>query len=133
MIKIKKEQELPPISFIIENELYQVFFNILLNAYQHSILFYPPQIIPISINIKKLSIKEKKFIAIDIKDKGPGIHYCDYKNIFEPGITTKPDGAGLGLYLCKRLLNQASGDFFVKESFFYLSTTFRVILPITNL
>jgi signal transduction histidine kinase len=48
-------------------------------------------------------------IAVSVTDEGPGIASEERERIFEPFYTTKPDGAGLGLPIVRRLalLNRA--------------------------
>ncbi|SCB50599.1 His Kinase A (phospho-acceptor) domain-containing protein [Rhizobium miluonense] len=46
---------------------------------------------------------------IAISDNGPGIDPALLDRIFEPFFTTKPDGMGLGLPLCVRLIEKMDG------------------------
>ncbi|HET6991291.1 MAG TPA: ATP-binding protein, partial [Bacteroidia bacterium] len=66
---------------------------------------------------------------IDITDTGKGIPRSNQKTIFEPGFTTKQRGWGLGLSLCKRIIEQYhGGEIFVKRSTPGKGTTFRIVL-----
>lgn len=47
-----------------------------------------------------------KFIKIKVSDTGMGIPKNQFKNIFEPGFTTKRRGWGLGLSLTKRIVEE---------------------------
>lgn len=47
--------------------------------------------------------------AIAVRDRGPGIPVVDLPRLFEPFFTTKPDGMGLGLPLCERLVEAFAG------------------------
>jgi two-component system, sporulation sensor kinase D len=68
-------------------------------------------------------------IAIDIKDTGKGIPKSKFKTVFEPGFTTKKRGWGLGLSLCKRIIdNYHQGKIFVLDSQPGKGTTFRILL-----
>jgi two-component sensor histidine kinase len=68
-------------------------------------------------------------VIIDITDTGKGIHRSKHKTIFEPGFTTKQRGWGLGLSLCKRIIeNYHNGSIFVKRSEPGKGTTFRIEL-----
>jgi signal transduction histidine kinase len=42
---------------------------------------------------------EKKLVIVTIKDTGPGIDQADLPHIFEPFVTTKDEGYGVGLGL----------------------------------
>lgn len=68
-------------------------------------------------------------IAIDISDTGKGIPKSKFKTVFEPGFTTKQRGWGLGLSLCKRIIeNYHGGKIFVLDSETNKGTTFRILL-----
>lgn len=68
-------------------------------------------------------------VYIDISDTGKGIPRSKWKTIFEPGFTTKQRGWGLGLSLCKRIIEQYhKGKIFVKRSEPGKGTTFRIVL-----
>ncbi|MBE9468249.1 MAG: ATP-binding protein [Bacteroidetes bacterium] len=73
----------------------------------------------------------KRGVNIDIKDSGKGIQKSKQKIIFNPGVTTKSRGWGLGLSLSKRIVEQYhAGKIFVKNSEINIGTTFRIVLPI---
>jgi len=68
-------------------------------------------------------------LNIDITDTGKGIPKSNFKTVFEPGFTTKERGWGLGLSLCKRIVeNYHGGKIFVKGSEPNKGTTFRITL-----
>ncbi len=68
-------------------------------------------------------------IILDVTDTGKGIERKRYRQVFRPGYTTKTRGWGLGLSLCKRIVEQYhNGKIFVHKSVLSKGTTFRVIL-----
>lgn len=68
-------------------------------------------------------------IAIDISDTGKGIPKSKFKTVFEPGFTTKQRGWGLGLSLCKRIIeNYHQGKIYILQSEINKGTTFRILL-----
>ncbi|MCD6068459.1 MAG: hypothetical protein K0S33_3285 [Bacteroidetes bacterium] len=70
-----------------------------------------------------------QFVYIDVTDTGKGIPKGKIKTVFEPGYTTKQRGWGLGLSLCKRIIeNYHAGKIFVKRSEPNVGTTFRIVL-----
>ncbi len=74
-------------------------------------------------------LDQQQFVYIDITDSGKGIPRSKQKTIFEPGFTTKQRGWGLGLSLCKRIIEQYHrGRIFVKRSEIGKGTTFRIVL-----
>ena len=50
--------------------------------------------------------QEGDYVKIKISDTGNGIQKNQFKNIFEPGFTTKKRGWGLGLSLTKRIVEE---------------------------
>jgi two-component system, sporulation sensor kinase D len=72
---------------------------------------------------------QMQFLYIDITDTGKGIPKGKFKTVFEPGYTTKERGWGLGLSLCKRIIEDYhDGKIFVKSSEVNKGTTFRIVL-----
>jgi two-component system, sporulation sensor kinase D len=68
-------------------------------------------------------------VYIDLKDTGKGIPKSKFKSVFKPGFTTKQRGWGLGLSLCKRIIeNYHNGKIFVLTSEENKGTTFRIFL-----
>ena len=49
-------------------------------------------------------------LRISVQDSGPGVPATDIERIFEPMYTTKPDGVGLGLSICRKLARASGGD-----------------------
>jgi len=45
-------------------------------------------------------------VLVTVSDSGPGIPKSKRKDIFQPGYTTKARGWGLGLSLCKRIIEE---------------------------
>jgi len=68
-------------------------------------------------------------IIIDITDSGKGIPKSKFDTVFEPGFTTKSRGWGLGLSLCKRIIEiYHKGKIYVLNSEPGKGTTFRIEL-----
>ena len=81
-----------------------------------------------TIKIKILSEKNK--LIVDITDDGKGIEKNQFINIFNPGISTKKRGWGLGLSLTKRIIEEYhKGKIYVLKSLKGIETTLRIILP----
>ncbi|HSC52679.1 MAG TPA: HAMP domain-containing sensor histidine kinase [Phnomibacter sp.] len=84
--------------------------------------------------VGKITVKMKAGsdanLIIDVIDTGKGISAGNLQRVFQPGFTTKKRGWGLGLTLCKRIVEQYhAGQLFVKQSSPGEGTTFRMILP----
>ena len=68
-------------------------------------------------------------LYVDISDTGKGIPKSKFKTVFEPGYTSKQRGWGLGLSLCKRIIEiYHNGKIYVLKSEVNKGTTFRIVL-----
>jgi len=64
-------------------------------------------------------------VVIQVQDTGPGMTESVIEKIYDPLFTTKSYGIGLGLSICKTIVEQHGGKITVKSN----PTTFTVILP----
>jgi signal transduction histidine kinase len=72
---------------------------------------------------------EDRYLIIDVKDTGKGMHKSAFTAVFNPGYTSKKRGWGLGLSLAKRIIKDYhKGKIFVKASAINEGTTFRIML-----
>lgn len=68
-------------------------------------------------------------VFVDVSDTGKGMQRSMFKEIFNPGYTSKKRGWGLGLSLARRIVEDYhKGKIFVKSSTPGQGTTFRVAL-----
>lgn len=74
-------------------------------------------------------VQESGRVSIDVSDTGKGIARENLSKVFNPGFTTKKRGWGLGLSLCKRIIEQYhQGSLTVRHSEPGKGTTFRVVI-----
>ncbi len=71
-----------------------------------------------------------KYAVAEITDQGPGIPNYMKDKIFNPFFTTKENGTGLGLPICKQILRELRGKMEVHSN--ENGTTFRVYLPLVT-
>lgn len=70
---------------------------------------------------------EGALVFVEVSDTGKGIPKGNLRTVFRPGYTTKKRGWGLGLALCKRIVEEYHhGSIFVKSSELGRGTTFRI-------
>jgi signal transduction histidine kinase len=69
--------------------------------------------------------ENKEYVLIAIQDSGPGIAEDKMDKIFQPLFTTKKYGTGLGLVICKQILESHGGTISVKNN----PTTFTMVIP----
>jgi PAS domain S-box-containing protein len=67
-------------------------------------------------------------VELTIEDSGPGIATENINRIFEPFFTTKPNGMGMGLSICRSIIEAHGGDMSVSPSQ-PQGSVFRVMLP----
>ena len=98
----------------------QVFLNLILNAL--AVLDKGGEI---EIKIRP----EIDHLIVTVRDNGPGLPPSEYEKIFEPLYTTKPRGTGLGLPICRSILEQMGGCISVSADP-GKGAMFTVVLPI---
>lgn len=77
--------------------------------------------------------EDVEYVYIDVSDTGKGMQRSMFKQIFQPGFTSKKRGWGLGLSLARRIIEDYhKGKIFVKSSTVGQGTTFRVALRKTQ-
>lgn len=70
-------------------------------------------------------------VAITIRDTGPGIDQEHMGRLFEPFFTTRHDGMGMGLAIC-RMAVAAHGGLIDVDSAPGAGATFRVLIPVSE-
>lgn len=101
-------------------ELEQVIFNMVRNAFEAS---YAAQ-------VTVRTCAANATAVLEIVDSGPGVAPDLRPRIFEPFVTGKPNGTGLGLALCQRLVEEMDGEIALIQD--APETTFRLSLPISK-
>jgi signal transduction histidine kinase len=115
-------RDLAPV-WIDEKQIQQVLFNIILNAIQAM-----KEGGTLVIETDPAEKNDKKYVRVRIIDTGPGIPDEELGKIFVPFHTTKTQGTGLGLPICRQLLEQHGGEINI-ESKFAEGTTVTILLP----
>lgn len=105
----------------------QVLTNLLENA-----IYYTPATTPLDVNVEMLD----KQVMVSVADRGPGIFLADREHIFdkfyrvhgEPSASYHPRGSGLGLAVCRGLI-EAHGGCIWMEAREGGGAVFRFTLP----
>lgn len=119
-------RDLPPVWIDIK-QIQQVFFNIIINAIQAM-----PEGGLLTLMTDQVKRGENDFVRVTMSDTGKGIAPEVLKKIFTPFFTTKTQGTGLGLPICRQLIEHHHGIIEV-ESQLRQGTTFRILLPASAL
>lgn len=101
-------------------ELEQVIFNLVRNALDAS-------------DAAQVTVRTSvagDTAVLEVADKGPGVPADLQPRIFDPFVTGRTNGTGLGLALCQRLVEEMGGEIaLVSEA---RETTFRLTLPLSK-
>lgn len=109
----------------------QVIFKLILNAAQQIWRFhFAREKGHVKIELAEITIDDNQWLQILIHDTGPGIHFHSYEQVFYKGYTTKEDGCGMGLDICRNIIEQIGGEINVLKSILFVGTTFEVLLPL---
>lgn len=101
-------------------QLEQVLFNLVRNAME-----------AVPAGTGRITLKayeSSEGATIEIADNGPGIDETIRDRLFEPFITSKEQGMGLGLVLCRRLIERMDGTINLLPGA-GAGATFRILLP----
>jgi two-component system nitrogen regulation sensor histidine kinase NtrY len=109
--------------FADKSQIMRVFTNIIQNAIQSI-----PEEKKGNIALTVTKIKNN-FVRISISDNGEGISAEKATKLFQPYFTTKTSGTGLGLAMCKDILEESGGRISF-ESDLGEGTVFHLDLPI---
>ena len=95
---------------IDRTQIEQVIINLLKNAQEAVTKQSQPEIIVCATKNNK-----DNYVKITVEDNGEGILPEVVDKIFVPFFTTKSTGSGIGLSLCKQIMNQHEGTISVKS------------------
>ena len=112
-----------PLLRVVRDQLVQVFLNLILNAMDAT---EEGGTIEISTSLSD------GWIEVAIRDDGHGIAVGDQPRVFMPYFTTKETGTGLGLFVCKQLIEEAGGGRLELTQTSSDGTTFTVLLTCDN-
>ncbi|MFK7778072.1 MAG: ATP-binding protein [Gimesia sp.] len=97
-----------PVVNVVRDQLVQIFLNLILNAMDAT---------EEGESIEITTEARSGQILISVHDSGCGIHEQDHEKLFQPYFTTKSQGTGLGLFVCKNILEHTnSGTIEIDET-----------------
>lgn len=112
-----------PVSYGDRIQIGQVIINLIKN----SIDAFPPNAQG-EIGVSARTIEDGRAIEIGVRDNGPGIPSELVATLFEPLSTSRPDGIGLGLSICRTIV-QAHGGRIWLHADTAQGTEFRFSIP----
>ncbi len=105
-------------------QLQQVLLNLMINAIEAMQAVLPR----IRILKVKSELRDFEELAIVVEDSGPGIDPKNVDRIFDPFFTTKANGMGLGLAICKSIIEAHEGQLRIAPGA-HSGTAFEIVLP----
>lgn len=118
-VKIIKELLEIPLLQLDKVMMKRIFVNIITNGVQA---------IPNGGTLKVSAKQIKNFVEVSVKDSGKGISKESLKKLFSPFFTTKAQGMGMGLAICKKFI-ESNGGFIEVESEEDKGSKFTIKLP----
>ncbi len=106
------------------DQIGQLLLNLLLNAQQAMENSGEDEII---LRLRRQSARGRSQVIIEVQDRGPGLQGRG-REIFEPFFTTRSSGTGLGLAVCKRIVEGHGGEIMALEAG-EGGTLMRIIFP----
>ena len=108
-------------------QLQQVMLNLMLNAF--SAIGTGPN------GARQLIVRtnsiDGSYLQVEVQDSGTGIPLDKLEGIFEPFITSKPDGLGMGLSICRTIVERHGGKIWAANNP-DRGATFSITLPVTR-
>ncbi len=109
-IELTESLPVDPVMLDIDPEqVQQVLVNLLLNAFDAL-----PGAGSVTLAVQPLS--EGGPVSVSVRDNGPGIAAGVRERLFQPFVTGKADGVGLGLSICKRLVEAHGGTIHAEDA-----------------
>lgn len=122
LARTKLTTDLPPI-YGNGNQIHQLVYNLVHNAIEAmSETASRDKVLEVT-----TSTLDRNSVMVEVSDNGPGIDPQKLVNIFEAFVTTKQHGMGLGLAICRRIVERHDGQISV-TSVIPHGTSFRIQL-----
>ena len=87
-------------------QLQQVLLNLIMNGIQ-AMAAVTDRRRELTVSI---ALAEPGHVQVTVEDTGPGLDPAIAPRIFEPFFTTKPDGLGMGLSICRSIIEAHGGQ-----------------------
>jgi signal transduction histidine kinase len=104
-------------------QVQQVILNLLLNAVEAMRSTNEPRHLTISTDFSRTD-----GLLVEVRDSGPGLAEEQLQDIFKAFYTTKPDGIGMGLSICRSIIDAHGGRLWA-EANPPRGAVFRLALP----
>jgi signal transduction histidine kinase len=126
LVRADLSQNLPQIS-ADRVELQQVVLNLVINAAE-AMTAVPDGSRVLNVSSK---LRQPKEVIIAFEDRGPGVDPENMDRIFDSFFTTKPQGMGMGLSICRSIIEAHNGRLWISSSS-DRGSVFNVLLPVIS-
>jgi PAS domain S-box-containing protein len=122
-IRLELESSVPPVEGD-RIQLQQVLLNLILNGFE-ALASVEPESRHLTITT---SCPAPRVVAVAVEDSGPGFLDEDVNNVFEPFVTSKPNGLGMGLSISRTIIESHAGRLWATRNA-DRGATFQFTLP----
>jgi C4-dicarboxylate-specific signal transduction histidine kinase len=94
-------------------EVQQVILNLMLNGIESMAMSGT------ELSDRRLTVTarhEAKHVVVCVRDRGPGVPAERMENVFQPFNSSKPEGLGLGLAICRRIAESHGGKLWLEAN-----------------
>jgi PAS domain S-box-containing protein len=126
-VRLTADQTLPAVP-ADSAQLKQLFLNLFVNAIE---AMTPGGLL--SVNVTQRQADDANVVAVEVSDTGSGIPSHLLSQIFEPFITTKERGSGLGLSICRGIAGAHRATIRARNNAEGRGATMTVEFPVMNL
>jgi C4-dicarboxylate-specific signal transduction histidine kinase len=103
-VRAELAEDLPRLSGV-RIQLQQVLLNLIANAVE--------SMASVEQRARALTVRSQRAgdcdIVVTVEDSGSGIDQADLERVFEPFFSTKPEGMGMGLSICRSIIQAHGG------------------------
>jgi PAS domain S-box-containing protein len=134
--KIRIVTDMPrqlPVIYVDPVLIEQVLVNLLKNAAEAMHDARADAVDPV---IRVVVAIEPGYVCMSVRDQGPGVDETTTERLFEPFYSTKSDGMGMGLNICRSIIESHRGRLWVENNIesdgIVTGCTFHISLPLSE-
>jgi C4-dicarboxylate-specific signal transduction histidine kinase len=109
-------------------QLQQVILNLMLNAYS---AISATGLDGVRRLVMRTTAPDQSRLLVEVQDSGTGIPADKLESIFNPFVTSKPDGLGMGLSICRSIIERHGGTISAANNP-DRGATFSITLPVAR-
>jgi PAS domain S-box-containing protein len=128
--RVAVDLDLSPCTLMVKGDtvqLQQVMLNVMLNAFG---AMRGPDLDGRRLIVRTKPIDDGSWALVEAQDSGTGIPPEKLESIFDPFITSKPEGLGMGLSICRTIIERHGGKIWASNNP-DRGATFSITLPVT--